>query len=192
MGLRELPRGGPGCFAAGLVPLVALGGALALVLTVGRPPDGAAPDRQEQVEVTARPTLVSVRPGPTTPVPHAVLPTPGREVRKGQPVVAGREHPQPDEVPPAPVPTSGRPAPSGPATPTATQPSVTPSSVPSSVSSARPTTSTTSTTTTAPPVTTEPPRPSTPTTTDTTPPPATDSAPPPATGTAPGSAPHLR
>ncbi|XVV04590.1 hypothetical protein ACQPW3_04020 [Actinosynnema sp. CA-248983] len=103
MSHRELPRSGRGCVSAVvLLPVVALGGVLALVLTFGTESEPPV-EQGRRTDAPGRPTLVSLR--TTAPVPDdpaALLgePPERRTAQRSQASTPGA--PPPGEVPPGP------------------------------------------------------------------------------------------
>lgn len=166
MSHRELPRSGRGCVSAVvLVPLAALGGVLALVLTFGVESEDPV-EQGRRTDAPARPTLVSLRttaPGADDPAALLGEPPERRTAQRSPAATPGA--PPAGEVPPGPgVPEApGLPeAPHVPDLPLPTAPSAPSSVVVVPTTSAQATSSATTPPPTSAPPTAQPPATSTP------------------------------
>ncbi|MEU7524775.1 hypothetical protein AB0A74_03500 [Saccharothrix sp. NPDC042600] len=167
MSHRELPRSGRGCVSAVvLVPLAALGGVLALVLTFGVESEDPV-EQGRRTDAPARPTLVSLRttaPGVDDPAALIGEPPERRTAARSQAATPGASPPA-GQVPPGPgVPEApGVPdLPGLPDVPFPTLPSASSSVVVVPTTSAQATSSATTPPPTSAPPTAQPPATSTP------------------------------
>ncbi|WP_309114869.1 hypothetical protein [Saccharothrix sp.] len=180
MSHRELPRSGRGCVSAVvLLPVAALGGVLALVLTFGAESEPPV-EQGRRTDAPGRPTLVSLRttaPLPDDPAALIGEPPERRTVQRSQASTPGA--PPAGEVPPGPgvPPAPGLPeVPWVPEVPLPTVPSPS-SSVVVPTTSAQPTSSATTPPPTSAPPSTESPSTSTPPTLQPTTPSVTETTP---------------